>query len=66
MARTGFRVVPKMVDANKCEFDIVLNNGEFRAIAWVVFPTDGQMNDNVHAAELIADVLRKRIRQSVY
>jgi hypothetical protein len=65
MARTGFRVVPKMVDANKCEFDIVLNNGEFRAIAWVVFPADGQLNDNLDAANEIAAALKKRIRKSV-
>lgn len=65
MGRTGFRIVPKMLDANRCEFNIVLNNGDYRAIAWVTFPADGQMNDNMQAAQEISDALKKRIRKSV-
>lgn len=65
MGKSGFRIVPKMVDANRCEFNIVLNSGEYKAIAWVIFPADGQMNDNMQAAQEISDALKKRIRKSV-
>ena len=36
-----------MLDANKCIFDAVAPNGDFRTIAEVHFPMDGQMNDNL-------------------
>lgn len=65
MARGGIRVVPKMIDANKCIFAAVASNGEYRTIAEVHFPMDGQMNDNLEAAQGISDILRKRIRKSV-
>lgn len=65
MARNGFRIVPKMISSNRCIFDIVLNNGEFRTIAQCDFPDDGQMNDNLEAAQAICDVLKKRVRKSV-
>ena len=65
MARGGIRVVPKMLDANKCIFDVVAPNGDFRTIAGVHFPMDGQMNDNLEAAQGICDILKKRIRKSV-
>lgn len=65
MARNGFRIVPKMVSSNRCIFDIVLPNGEYRTIAQCDFPNDNQMNDNLEAAQAISDVLKKRIRKSV-
>lgn len=65
MSRTGFRIVPKMTSNNVCAFYIVLANGDNRQIAEVHFPNDGQMVDNVESAQLICDVLKKRIRKSV-
>ena len=65
MARNVFRIVPKMISTNRCIFDIVLNNGDYRTIAQCDFPDDGQMNDNLEAAQGISDVLKKRIRKSV-
>ena len=65
MSRTGFRIVPKMINPNVCVFLFVLNNGDSRVIAEVHFPADGQMNDNLEAAQAICEVLRKRIRKSV-
>lgn len=65
MARGGFRIVPKMISPNRCIFDIVLANGDYRTIAQVDFPSDGQMNDNMEAAQGICDILKKRIRRSV-
>ncbi len=65
MARGGFRIVPKMISPNRCIFDIVLANGDYRTIAQVDFPNDGQMNDNMEAAQGICDILKKRIRKSV-
>lgn len=65
MARTGIRVVPKMVDSNRCIFGAVTSNGDYRIIAEVHFPNDGQMNDNLEAAQGICDILKKRIRKSV-
>lgn len=65
MARTGFKIVPKMIGPNVCEFYIVLSTGESKKLAEVLFPCDGQMNDNVIAAEEISRVIQKRIRKSV-
>ena len=65
MARNGFRIVPKMISSNRCIFDIVLKNGDFRTIGQFEFPDDGQMNDNLEAAQAISDIIKKRIRKSV-
>ena len=65
MARGGFRIVPRMISNNRCVFVIVLQNGDCRTIAQVDFPCDGQMNDNLEAAQAISDTLKKRIRKSV-
>lgn len=65
MVRSGIRVVPKMIDAGRCIFAAVAPNGEYQTIAEVHFPMDGQMNDNLEAAQGISDILRKRIRKSV-
>ena len=65
MGRSGFRIVPRMIDQCRCQFDIVLLNGEFRTIGEVHFPNDGQQNDNLEAAQIIADAIKKRIRKSV-
>lgn len=60
----NFKLVPKLAN-NLLEIWFVLPNGEGRAIAWVVFPKDSQMPDNVTAANDICAVLKKRIRKSV-
>ena len=65
MNMSGFRIVPKMVSFNRCEFAIVLRNGDCRVIATVDFPSDNQMNYNLEAAQEIANILKKRIRKSV-
>ena len=65
MGRTGFRIVPKMINPNVCVFLFVLNNGDNRVIAEVHFPADGQMNDNLEAAQAIVAILSKRVRKSV-
>lgn len=64
MNMSGFRIVPKMLSLNRCAFAIVLN-GDCRVIATVDFPSDNQMNDNLEAAQEIANILKKRIRKSV-
>lgn len=61
----GFRIVPKMISASVCYIYIVLSSGDYRQLAEVHFPNDGQMNDNLEAAQAICDSLRKRIRKSV-
>lgn len=65
MAISGFRIVPKMVSRNRCIFDIVLKNGDYRTIGHFDFPDDGQMNDNLEAAQGMCDIAKKRIRKSV-
>lgn len=61
----NFRIVPKMTSPNTCDFYVVLANGDSRLIAQVMFPCDGQMNDNVECANTICMALKKRIRKSV-
>lgn len=65
MIKSGIRVVPKMMDSSKCVFVMVEPNGNYGVIAEVHFPIDGQMNDNLTAAQAISDILKKRIKQSV-
>lgn len=65
MKKTSFRIIPRMLNANRCIFDLVLSTGEYRTIAQCDFPNDNQMNDNLEAAQAICDILKKRIRKSV-
>jgi hypothetical protein len=59
-----FRLVPKMVSSNVMDVYIVAGNDSIK-IAQILFPNDGQMNDNLMAAEEIVKILTKRIRRSV-
>lgn len=64
MGRLSFKLVPKM-NGNICGIFIVAGNGETKQIAELMFPADGQLNDNVECAAAVCDALRKRIRSSV-
>lgn len=61
---SNFRVVPKM-ENNRAALFMVLPNGEGRQIAYIEFPNDRQIPDNVEAITEIANILRKRIKKSV-
>ena len=64
MGKLNFRIVPRMVRQGDWVFDIVLSNGEVRALGEMLMPNDGQLGDDVTAAEEIATALRKRIKKS--
>lgn len=64
MGRSGFKLVPKMVTPNIMTIHAVTAS-ESMQIAEIHLPNDGQMNDNLEAAEGICAVLKKRIRKSV-
>ena len=61
----NFRMVPKMISPDTCDIYIVLSNGDSRQIARVLFPHDGQMNDNLECAETVCIALKKRVKKSV-
>jgi len=65
MSGSSFRLVPKMVDNSTFGIWIVTNSGETRQIGQFIVPNDGQMNDNLDAAQEICNIMRKRIRRSV-
>jgi hypothetical protein len=43
----------------------IVAGSDHMKIAQIMFPNDGQMNDNLVAAEEIVRILTKRIRRSV-
>ncbi|MBQ3794845.1 MAG: hypothetical protein II842_00940 [Butyrivibrio sp.] len=65
MRGNSFRLVPKMIDNVTFGIWAVDTSGYCKQIGAFNVPNDGQMNDNLEAAQAICDVLKKRIRKSV-
>jgi hypothetical protein len=61
----NFRIIQKFTCANVCKFYILFPNGEYKLLADVLMPNDGQLNENVGCANEISDALRKRVRKSI-
>lgn len=64
MANSNFKLVTKM-DKNIGAVFLVFPNGESKDIAWIRFPNDKQMGDNLDVLNTIVPIIRKRIRKSL-
>ena len=53
------------LDGNIAAIYITLPNGNSTDIAWLRFPTDHQVNDDLEAINSIIPILRRRIRKSL-
>ena len=65
MSANNFKLVPKFPEPNLLVVWLVLPTGDSRAIAYVNFPNDSQILDNVETANSICALLKKRIKKSV-
>lgn len=65
--KNQFRLVPKMISPNCADIWFMSggNNENGTIIARILFPADGQLNDNLKALEDTCSILRTRIRRSV-
>lgn len=61
---SNFKLVPKF-NNNLLNIWITLPNGDSKVIAYICFPADQQMGDNVKCAEELCAALKKRIRKSL-